>query len=189
MRRALLRSRRGLTMTEVMIVVVVLLTMSLMVWEALRNSMEFNEVLGSRDQTTRSARAAMSKIRRELQVAYLTPARTAVETVQTVFVGLDEDPDTLYFTTLAHQRLYMNSRESDQAEVTLFAESAPRDVSRGHVLYHRESPRVPAQIAHIELAHHQARQFQLRTQTGLIAVVTPVDARIYVYDVSITCVN
>jgi general secretion pathway protein J len=131
-----------MTLVEMMVAVLVLLTMSMVVYETLSASIEFNEVLSMRDGTTRSARATLAKLRRELELAYLTPARNSPNTIQTVFVGFDEEPDKLHFTTLAHQRLYRDSRESDQAEITVWAESAPRDVGEGYVLYHRESPRV-----------------------------------------------
>lgn len=136
------RRRRGMTLVEVMVAISVLLVMSLVVYETLTSSIEFNEVLSMRDATTRSARATLSKLRRELELAYLTPARTTPDTIQTVFVGYDEEPDKLYFSSLAHQRLYRDSRESDQTEITVWAESSPRDVGDGYVLFHREAPRV-----------------------------------------------
>ena len=63
--------------------------------------------------------------------------RSGLITYQTVFVGEDADPDTLWFTTFNHQRLYRDSPESDQAEITIWAESGPRDLGPGDVLYHR----------------------------------------------------
>ncbi|MEZ4322767.1 MAG: type II secretion system protein GspJ [Myxococcota bacterium] len=142
MRRDLLKSRKGMTILEMSVAIVVLLVMSLIVYESLSSSIEFNNLLGKRDATTRAARTTLSKLRREIQLAYLTPSREAVETVQTVFVGMDEEPDKLYFASLAHQRLYVDSRESDQTEITVWAESSPRDVGDGYILYHREAPRV-----------------------------------------------
>ncbi|MCA9566257.1 MAG: hypothetical protein KC656_00365 [Myxococcales bacterium] len=145
--------------------IVVLLVMSLVVYETLSSSIEFNEVLAMRDATTRSARSTLSKLRRELELAYLTPAKNRIETVQTVFVGYDEEPDKLYFSTLAHQRLYMDSRESDQSEITVWAESAPREVGEGYVLYHRESPRVdhlPGQGGRVYPLAYNVRSFSVK---------------------------
>lgn len=159
------RSRRGMTLLEISVAVTVLLVMSLVVYQSLSSSIEFNELLAKRDGTTRSARATMSTLRRQLQLAYLTPSRTATETARTVFVALDEDPDRLFFATLAHQRLYMDSRESDQAEVTVWAESSPREVGRGYILFHRESPRVdhePAEGGRVYPLAYNVRSFNLR---------------------------
>ena len=66
----------------------------------------------------------------------------ALERYQTVFVGEDHNPDSLYMATLAHQRLYINSRECDQTEVTIWAEDGPSERGDGQVLYHREAPRI-----------------------------------------------
>jgi general secretion pathway protein J len=131
-----------MTLMETMIAVFVLLTMSVMVFQTLANSIEINELLANRDSTTRAARVAMSKLRRDLQLAYLTPNRIAVNSYQTVFVGNDEKPDTVYFSSLAHQRLYMDTRECDQTEITIWAEDAPSERGKGYVLYHREAPRI-----------------------------------------------
>jgi len=135
-------SRRGMTLFEAMIAITVLLVMSLLVMETMRGSVQFKDLLEDRDNVTRQARVALSKLRRDIALAYLTPAWTSVETVQTVFVGLDEDPDTLYFATLAHRRIYRDSRECDQAEISVWAEKGPTELGSGYVLYHRESPRV-----------------------------------------------
>lgn len=162
---SLRRARAGMTILEISVAITVLLVMSLIVYESLSSSIEFNELLSKRDGTTRSARATLSTLRRELQLAYLTPARTALETAETVFVGMDEEPDKLYFATLAHQRLYMDSRECDQSEVTVWAESSPRDVGEGYIIYHRESPRVdhePGQGGHVYPLAYNVRSFNVR---------------------------
>ncbi|MCB9674194.1 MAG: prepilin-type N-terminal cleavage/methylation domain-containing protein [Alphaproteobacteria bacterium] len=160
-----IRPRRGMTILEMTVAIAVLLVMSLIVYQSLASSIEFNQLLSKRDATTRTARATLSKLRREIQLAYLTPSREAVETVQTVFVGMDEEPDKLYFATLAHQRLYVDSRESDQAEITVWAESSPRDVGDGYILYHRESPRVdhePGEGGRVYPLAYNVRSFNVR---------------------------
>lgn len=159
------RARRGMTLLEVSIAVTILLFISLIVFGALSSSIEYNRLLAMRDNTTRSARATLSTLRRELQLAYLTPSRTAIETAETVFVGYDEEPDRLYFATLAHQRLYRDSRESDQAEITVWTESSPREQGDGYILYHRESERVdhePGQGGRVYPLAYNVRAFNVR---------------------------
>lgn len=135
------RARRGMSLFEVMIVVAILVVMSAMTWSVLMSTVEARDYLASRDEVGRSARIAMEKVRRELQHAYLTTNTSAINTYQTLFVGTNDDPDKLFFATLSHQRLYRNTRECDQTEVTLWVEPAP-DRDDGYVLYHREAPRI-----------------------------------------------
>lgn len=142
MTRNIYRSRRGMTLIEVMIAVVILVIMSTLVMQSLRNSIEFNTLLSERDGATRSARAALSVMRSDLTLAYLTPNRQAAEWYETVFVGLDEDPDVLFFASLAHERIHLDTRECDQTEITLWAEDAPKERGRGYILYHREAQRI-----------------------------------------------
>ncbi len=161
------RRRRGLTLLEVMISIVIILIMGLIVAESLRNSIEFNQLLSLRDTTTRTARTALSRLKRDLQMAYLTPNVSGLtpERYRTVFVGLDDSPDTLYFASLNHQRMYLNTRESDQMEVTVWAEPAPRDKGYGSVLYMRESQRIdeePAEDGKVLPLAYNVRSFELK---------------------------
>jgi general secretion pathway protein J len=159
------RTRRGLTLLEVMAAVVITLMMGVMIWETMSNSVEFNEALSMQDQTTRSARVALSRLRREIQLAFLTEHRAAIESYETVFVAEDNNPDTLYFATFAHQRLYRNSRESDQAEVTIWVDSGPDGRGEGDVLYHRESSRIdeePAEGGRVYPLAYNVKEFNLR---------------------------
>lgn len=159
------RRRRGMTVLEVMVAVSVVLVMALIVAESMRSSITFNELLSDRDSVTRQARVALSRMRRDIQLAFLTPHQQVANNYRTVFVGLDEDPDRLYFATLAHQRIYANSRECDQAEVTLWAEPSPRDVGEGYILYLRESERIdeePDEGGRIHPLAYNVRSFNLR---------------------------
>lgn len=154
-----------MTLFEVMISVTVLVVMSLMIMETMRSSIEFKDLLDDRDSVTRQARVALSKIRRDIGLAYLTPAWTSLETVQTVFVGMDEEPDSIFFATMAHRRIYMDSRECDQAEVSIWAEKGPSELGSGYVLYHRESPRVdelPDEQGTVYPLAYNVRSFNLR---------------------------
>lgn len=143
MRRThLQRRRRGITLAEVMLSMALIVVMTTIGWASLEGALEMNDALSASDMTTRSARATLSRLRRDLQLAYLTPHRETVNTYRTVFVSEDDDPDTLWFTSLSHQRVYANSAESDQTELTVWAERSPRDKGPGHILYLREAPRI-----------------------------------------------
>ena len=112
------RVRRGLSLFDTMISIAILLVISTFTVQAMGNSVRLNNLLKNQDRTLR---APMSLLRRELQLSFLTEDITAKETYETVFVGEDQDPDVLWFATRAHQRRYRDARESDQAEITLFA--------------------------------------------------------------------
>ncbi len=136
------RLRRGMTLFEVMISIGILMILAGVGWSSLEDAIEMGDVLSKGDITTRSARVAFDRMRRELQLAFLTQHKDNLEVYQTVFVGTDGDPDKAWFSTLAHKRLYKNTRECDQAEVSLWVDDAPRDMGPGDILYHRESARI-----------------------------------------------
>ncbi len=136
------RSRRGITLPEVMLSIALVVVMSTVGFASLVGAIDMNDALAQTDITTRSARATLSRLRRDLQLAYLTPNRQVANSYITVFVAEDDDPDSLWFASLSHQRVYANSAESDQTELTVWGERAPRDKGPGHILYLRESPRI-----------------------------------------------
>jgi general secretion pathway protein J len=130
-----------MSLLEAMIVIAVLVVISAFTTMILFSTIETREALGREDTITRSARVTLEMLRREIQLAFLTRQLTAVNAYRTVFVGQNGDPDSLFFATFAHQRLYRDSRECDQTEITLWAEPDP-DNRGTMVLYHREAPRV-----------------------------------------------
>lgn len=159
------RFRRGMTLIEVLVAITVVLVIAMIVAQSLANAILFNDILGDRDALTRQARVAMSKIRRDIQLAFLTPHQQVVDNFETVFVGIDEDPDKVFFASLAHQRIYRDSRECDQTEITIWAEQAPRELGDGHILYHREAPRIdgePDEGGVVYPLAYNVRSFNLR---------------------------
>jgi len=136
------RSRRGLTLIEVIVALGILAMMGAIAWSTLATTMGVREAMDEAGGSERVARNTLGRITRELQLAYLTQNVDAMLTYKTVFVGKDDDDtDMLWFATLAHRRKYRNSRECDQGEVTLFTDSDP-DMDALLVLYHREGPRI-----------------------------------------------
>jgi type II secretory pathway pseudopilin PulG len=153
-----------MSLLEVMVAMAIIVVISLLSWQAVMSSVAIRDALTERDATTRAARVTFSKIRRDLQLAYLTKYPNAIETYETVFVGMDEDPDRLFFASLSHQRLYRDVRECDQTEITIWTEAGPKD-GRGYVLYHREAPRVdeePAEDGSVYPLAYNVRSFRLR---------------------------
>lgn len=156
-------SRRGTSLLEVMASVTVLVIMMAATITALRSALDMRDILEERDDSTRGARVALERIRREIQLAFLTPNRTSTLTYQTVFVGEDGGTDQLWFASLSHQRLYRDTRESDQTEISIWAEPDPDGV--GYVLYHREAPRIdeePDKDGTVLALARGVRSFELR---------------------------
>lgn len=157
-----------MSLLEVMVAISLIVFMSFAAYVLLDSSIETREVLSERDEVTRAARVTLGKLRRELQLAFLTKSVGAINTYKTVFVGLDENPDRLVFTSLAHQRLYRDSRECDQTELTWWADDAANG-SEGYTLFHREAARVdeePDKGGVIYPLAYNVRSFNVRYLDG-----------------------
>lgn len=173
MTRRTRRNRRGLSILDVMISVAILLMLSMFTVVSIRNATSMNKALKAQD---RSYRTPMLVIRRQIQLAFLTESITAAERYRTVFVGNDGNPDTLWFTTRGHQRRYRDSRESDKAEVSIWAERMPRIdgfETEGNILYYRLAPIVdhePAEGGTIQPLAYNVKSFNLRYLDGRVNV-------------------
>jgi general secretion pathway protein J len=135
------RRRGGFTLLEVVVALGVLSLIAALTFGSIQGALRARDLLEAEDEVNQIARIAMGKIRRDLQLAYLTPSTTAVNTYRTIFVGQDQSPDRLWLTTLSHQRLYRDARESDQTEITLWTEDDP-NTDGAFVLLRREAPRI-----------------------------------------------
>ena len=134
--------RRAMTLVEVMVAISVLSVLGVMAWQSIASTVQARDILDAEDELQQSARVALQRITRSLQLAYLTSNLQTVNTYVTRFATRDDNPvDTLWFTSLAHQRLYRNTRESDQTEFTIWGEPDPN--RRGaQVLLMREAQRI-----------------------------------------------
>jgi general secretion pathway protein J len=136
------RRRRGLTLVEIIVALGIMALIGSISAGTLSSSIDVLEAIEEAEGSRRTARIAMRRITRALQLSYLTESRTAVNTYQTVFVGKDDgDEDQVWFASLAHQRKIRDSRQCDQTEITLFTDEDPDD-SDTKVLFLRESPRI-----------------------------------------------
>jgi len=156
------RQRRGLTLIEVVVAISIVVVMSVIVMQTMFNAAEMGTLLSERDATTRSARVTMSLLRRELQLAFISQSGASPDRYKTLFIHEDDNPDKLFFTTFSHQRLYRNSRESDQTEISIWA--TPGE-GKGYTLWHRESPRIDNEMdmgGPIYPIAHNVRSFNVR---------------------------
>lgn len=129
MRRAL----RGFTLMEIMVAVAITALMGTVVAMAFQTSFRAKEVVEGEAEHYRMVRVALNRMAREIGSAFVSdrydPKRYRDSNDRpTNFVG---ERDRLLFTTFAHQRLYTDSKESDQAVVEYFVETSTEKGSRG----------------------------------------------------------
>lgn len=134
--------RRGLTLIEIIVALAIMAMIGAISAGTLATSIEALDAIEEAGGSTRTARIAMRRITRALELTHLTKNKGAINTYQTVFVGKDDgDEDLLWFSTLAHHRKIRDSRQCDQSEITLFLEEDP-DQDDANVLFIREAPRI-----------------------------------------------
>ena len=70
------RSRRGVTLVEALVAISIIVVMSGLAVSLMSTMIQTREVLAERDETTRTARAVMSTVRRQLQLLQAVVATT-----------------------------------------------------------------------------------------------------------------
>ena len=141
MRRAL----RGFTLMEVMVAVAITALMGTMVAMAFQTGFRAKEVVEGDSEHYRMVRVSLNRMAREIGSAYVSdrydPKRYRdANDRPTNFIG---EQDRLIITTFAHQRLYTDSKESDQAVVEYFVESSTEKGARGRQdLKRRANPNI-----------------------------------------------
>lgn len=135
-------ARGGFTLLEVVIAIAVLTIIAALAWETIGGAMRARDYLSFEEELDRSGRVAMSRIQRELSLAFLTRNTASFNTYRTVFVGKDDsDTDQVWFASRSHRPSVAGARESDQTEITIWCEPDPEHRNR-MVLLHRESQRI-----------------------------------------------
>ncbi|WP_434381683.1 prepilin-type N-terminal cleavage/methylation domain-containing protein [Melittangium boletus] len=137
--------RRGFTLLEVMIAVAITALMGAMVSMAFQTGFHAKEVVEEEADHYRMLRAAMNRMAREIGSAYVSDrydlSRFRDQNDRpSNFIG---ESDKLTFTTFAHQRLYADVKESDQAVVEYSIQTSTEQGARGRTdLIRRADPNV-----------------------------------------------
>ena len=131
---------RGFTLVELMIAVAITAAMGAMTFGAFRQVSQATEIARAQGERYAAARMALSRLAREVSMAFLSENfdRARFRERPTLLVGRE---DELLFTTMAHQRLYLDAKESDQAVVEYVLESDP-DLPGEDALFRRSKPRL-----------------------------------------------
>jgi general secretion pathway protein J len=137
------RRIQGFTLMEVMIAVAITALMGGLIATSFTTSFRAKEIIEGEAERYRMLRAAMSRMSREIGAAFVSD-RYDLKRYRdsyarpTNFVG---DRDRLLFTSLAHERLYTDAKESDQMVVEYSVKtSAERGANGRRDLIRRENP-------------------------------------------------
>jgi general secretion pathway protein J len=135
--------RRGFTLMEVLIAVAITALMGALVASSFHTIFKAKEIVEGEAERYRMLRAAMNRMSREIGGAFVSDRfdlkryRDAHDR-PTNFVG---ERDRLLFSSLAHQRLYTDAKESDQMVVEYSVKSSNERNARGRRdLIRRENP-------------------------------------------------
>jgi general secretion pathway protein J len=137
------RRRRGFTLMEVIIAISITVLMGAMITVAFQTSMKAKDTVEGDADRYRQLRTAMNRMCREIGSAFVSdrydPKRYRDAFARpTNFVGAR---DRLLFSSLAHQRLYTDAKESDQMVVEYQVKSSTEKNARGRDdIVRRENP-------------------------------------------------
>ena len=120
-------ARRGFTLMEVMVAVAITGFIGMVIGVTFNSTIINKEIIESQSERYRMLRTAMSRMTREIGAAFISDRydskryRDAFDR-PTNFIGTR---DKLIFTSLAHQRLYADAKESDQMVVEYSIKRSP----------------------------------------------------------------
>lgn len=131
---------RGFSLVELLIAVAITAAIGAMTLGAFRQVDRAKEITRAQGDRYAAARSALSRLSREVSMAFLSENydHKRYRDRPTLFVGRE---DELLFTTMAHQRLYRDAKESDQAVVEYVVEPDP-DHSGEEALFRRSKARL-----------------------------------------------
>lgn len=162
-----MRSRRGMTLIEAMIAVLILSIVTTLVYGGFSQTMRNKAAVESQTDRAHVVRVAMERMVHELASAFVSvhvnPSPT-LRSMLTCFHGYREGRGSrLDFTSFAHRRLYRDSHESDQNELSYFLATNPDDHDL-RVLARREQRRIddePDRGGQTTILVEDVRGFQL----------------------------
>lgn len=158
MRRALRRGTRGpsqgprvndsgFTLIEVLLAMAVLAFVTTIMWGSFSQTAQSKRKLEAAQERTHTARVALMRMSRELEMAYLATETSPGAYTRTLMTSSSQATvDELSFSTFAHQRLRGGLAEGDTSVVTYYADRDPDD-PRVTNLMRRETRRLQAEDA------------------------------------------
>lgn len=111
---------RGLTLLEVMVAVSVLTLVSTLIYGAFTTITRGKQAASNLSERYRIGRVAMSRMSRELGMAYVSAHVAALPQLMTRVTAFTGTARRVDFDAFAHRRLLRDAHESDQAELSYF---------------------------------------------------------------------
>jgi general secretion pathway protein J len=148
---------------EVMIAIAITAIIGALTAGSFRQVSRAGELVRAQDERYAAARLALSRLSRELSMAYVSDHFDPKQHRDrpTLFQGRE---DELLFTTMAHERLYRDAKEGDAAAVEYVVDTDP-DHSGEEALFRREKARIdgePDRGGRRDLVADRVTGFRLR---------------------------
>jgi len=139
------RTDAGFTLIEVMLALAIFAFVTTIMLGSFTQTANSKRAIQSAQERTHTVRVALTRMTREIEMAYLADENTALTNRRTMLIGtVRADVDQLMFSNFAHQRLRAGAAESDSAVVSYFGERDPDD-RRVLNLMRRETRRLQAE--------------------------------------------
>ncbi|HTA90568.1 MAG TPA: prepilin-type N-terminal cleavage/methylation domain-containing protein, partial [Polyangiaceae bacterium] len=123
------RQQRGFTLVELLVAIVILASISMLIYSAFSSMKRSREGLERLQDRYREGRQALTRITRDLQSAYISlhaPLLASLMVQKTAFIGTTGTPaDRVDFDSFSNRRIDRDSHVSDQCELSYFGSSDP----------------------------------------------------------------
>jgi general secretion pathway protein J len=123
------RQQRGFTLVELLVAIVILASISMLIYSAFSSMKRSREGLERLQDRYREGRQALTRIIRDLQSAYISlhaPLLASLMVQKTAFIGTTGTPaDRVDFDSFSNRRIDRDSHVSDQCELSYFGSSDP----------------------------------------------------------------
>lgn len=159
------RARQGMTLIEVMVAMTMFAAVGVLIYGGFAQTSHAKEVLNHQLDRYHELRVGLERMVRELSMAYVSAHSNAqsMRASRTTFIGKEIGfGSRVDFTSMSHMRMYRDSKESDQNELSYFLADAPS--GDGKVLARREQARIddqPEQGGRVEVLISDVLEFEL----------------------------
>lgn len=128
-------NEKGMTLLEIVVSVSIVAVMATLVYGSARRQMEARELATRIEERYSMVRNTLSRITREVSMAFLSNHISSDKRTQTIFKGVNESPiNRLTFSSFSHQRLRANVHESDQNVITYYGKQDKENPSLMNIM-------------------------------------------------------